>query len=110
MLTAGNEEPIVLALKRMIAMRNFMRGKKVDNAVLTEVLNEVGLTEDKVDDMYKTMALAAYEDRFVIPTNHKEYSGDTPFDNEIIKLRIAIILFKAKIIGSSLPAVNILAK
>jgi nitrate reductase beta subunit len=35
----------------MIAMRNFMRGKKVDNAVLTEVLNEVGLTEDKVDDM-----------------------------------------------------------
>ncbi|VVH66168.1 Respiratory nitrate reductase beta chain (EC [uncultured Gammaproteobacteria bacterium] len=83
MLTAGNEEPIVLALKRMIAMRNFMRGKKVDNAVLTEVLNEVGLTEDKVDDMYKTMALAAYEDRFVIPTNHKEYSGDTPFDNEI---------------------------
>jgi nitrate reductase beta subunit len=83
MLTAGNEEPIILALKRMIAMRNFMRGKKVDNAVLTEVLNEVGLTEDKVDDMYKTMALAAYEDRFVIPTNHKEYSGDTPFDNEI---------------------------
>jgi nitrate reductase beta subunit len=46
MLTAGNEEPIILALKRMIAMRNFMRGKKVDNTVLTEVLNEVGLTED----------------------------------------------------------------
>jgi nitrate reductase beta subunit len=83
MLTAGNDEPIIFALKRMIAMRNFMRGKKVDNAALTEVLDEVGLTEDMVDDMYKTMALAAYEDRFVIPTNHKEYSGDTPFDNEI---------------------------
>lgn len=36
-----------------------------------------------VDDMYRTMALAAYEDRFVIPTNHKEYAGETPFDNEI---------------------------
>jgi nitrate reductase beta subunit len=33
--------------------------------------------------VFVSMALAAYEDRFVIPTNHKEYSGDTPFDNEI---------------------------
>jgi len=31
----------------------------------------------------KLMALAAYEDRYVIPTNHREYAGKTPFDNEI---------------------------
>jgi nitrate reductase beta subunit len=41
-------------------------------------LDEVMLT-----DMYRIMALANYEDRFVIPTNHREYSGDTSFDNEI---------------------------
>jgi len=41
------------------------------------------LDEATLTDMYRIMALANYEDRFVIPTNHREYSGDTPFDNEI---------------------------
>jgi len=36
-----------------------------------------------MDDMYQMMAIANYEDRFVIPTNHKEYAGDGPFDHEI---------------------------
>jgi len=46
-------------------------------------LKKVGLDEATLTDMYRIMALANYEDRFVIPTNHREYSGDTPFDNEI---------------------------
>jgi len=29
------------------------------------------------------MAIANHEDRFVIPTNHREYAGDSPFDHEI---------------------------
>jgi nitrate reductase beta subunit len=58
MLTAGNEEPIILALKRMIAMRNFMRGKKVDNAVLTEVLNEVGIGDS--GGTYQTIGKVLY--------------------------------------------------
>ena len=33
--------------------------------------------------MYRLMALANYEDRFVIPTSHREYAGKTPFDNEL---------------------------
>ena len=27
--------------------------------------------------MYRTMAIANYEDRFVIPTSHREYAGAT---------------------------------
>ncbi|MBL9096008.1 MAG: nitrate reductase subunit beta, partial [Alphaproteobacteria bacterium] len=38
------------------------------------VLREVGLTKLQIEDMYKTMALAAYEDRFVIPSTHREYA------------------------------------
>ncbi len=83
MLTAGKEEPVTHALERMLAMRQFMRSKTVDGVHNQEVLDQVGLTEDLVDDMYKIMALANYEDRFVIPTNHREYAGETPFDNEI---------------------------
>ena len=83
MLTAGKEEPVVHALERMLAMRRFMRAKTVDDVIDNEVLEQVGLDEATVDDMYQIMAIANYEDRYVIPTNHKEYAGDTPFDNDI---------------------------
>ncbi|NOZ41773.1 MAG: nitrate reductase subunit beta [Alphaproteobacteria bacterium] len=83
MLTGGKEEPVVQALERMIAMREFMRGKTVEGVSNTDILTRVGLDENTLDDMYRVMALANYEDRFVIPTNHREYAGKTVFDNEI---------------------------
>ena len=72
MLTAGKEEPIVLALKRMIAMRSFYRSLNVEDKTDLAVLEEVGLNEEQVRDMYRYMAIANYEDRFVIPTSHEE--------------------------------------
>lgn len=83
MLTAGKEEPVTFALRRMLAMREYMRSKTVDGVHNQQVLDQVGLDTATVDDMYKIMAIANYEDRFVIPTNHKEYAGKTPYDNEI---------------------------
>jgi len=83
LLTAGKEQPIVEGLERMIAMREFMRARNVDGVDATAVLERVGLDRQTLDDMYRIMALAAYEDRYVIPTNHREYAGKTPFDNEI---------------------------
>jgi len=83
MLTAGKEEPVVHALERMLAMRSYMRGKHIAGGENQEILDKVGLDKATVNDMYKIMALADYDDRFVIPTNHREYSGETPFDNEI---------------------------
>ena len=43
----------------------------VDNAA---VLEQVGLDKATVEDMYRVMAIANYEDRFVIPTTHREYA------------------------------------
>jgi nitrate reductase beta subunit len=83
MLTAGKEEPVEEALERMLAMRAFMRGKTVEGVTDTKILDQVGLDENTLDDMYQTMAIANYEDRYVIPTNHREYAGETAFDNEI---------------------------
>ena len=34
------------------------------------------MTEAQVEDMYRTMAIANYEDRFVIPTSHREYAEE----------------------------------
>ena len=36
----------------------------------------VGLTRAKIEEMYKVMALAAYEDRYVIPTVRRELDED----------------------------------
>ncbi len=83
MLTAGKEEPVVHALERMLAMREFMREKTVEGVTDLAILDRVGLNEKTLDDMYRIMALANYEDRYVIPSNHREHAGETPFDNDI---------------------------
>ena len=72
MLTAGDEAPVVSALERMLAMRAYMRAKTVDGVNDEAIAARVGLSGRVIEDMYKIMALADYEDRFVIPTTHRE--------------------------------------
>jgi nitrate reductase beta subunit len=72
--TAGNEEVIKTILKRLLAMRMYMRAKQLgrEDKFDTNILKEVGLTPQMVEEMYKLLAVAKYEDRFVIPTTTKE--------------------------------------
>ena len=76
MLTAGKEEPVATALERMMGMRAYMRAKTVDNVVDHDVASRIGLTPDQIEDMYHIMAIANYEDRFAIPTAHREADED----------------------------------
>ena len=76
LLTAGKEGPIALALERMLAMRAYMRAKSIDGRIDEAIPERVGLTRALVEDMYRIMALAAYEDRYVIPTTHRELEED----------------------------------
>jgi nitrate reductase beta subunit len=77
LLTAGDTVPVLKALDRMLAMRAYMRGKSVDGTENLDVLKQVDLTKDVVEDMYHIMAIANYEDRFVIPSSHKEMAEDS---------------------------------
>ena len=72
LLTAGKEAPVVDALERMLAMRGYMRAKTVGGVVDEGIAREVGLTPAQIEEMYHVMAIANYEDRFVIPTGHRE--------------------------------------
>ncbi len=72
MLTAGDEAPVRLALKRLLAMRAYKRAQNVENFQDLAVLEEVGLSEEQVEEMYRYMAIANYEDRYVVPTAHRE--------------------------------------
>ena len=79
LLTAGDEAPVTLALERMLAMRAFMRARTMAGVVDHPVVTRVGLTAAQVEEMYRVMAIANYEDRFVIPTTHRE-AGEDVFD------------------------------
>ncbi len=76
LLTAGDEEAVVGGLERMMAMRVHMRARHVEGRVDTAVLDRVGLSQAQVDEMYRYMAIANYEDRYVIPSTHREYAED----------------------------------
>jgi len=80
LLSAGDTGPVITALERMLAMRSFKRSQQVDDVVDLEVLKRVGLTEEQVEEMYRYMAIADYEDRFVIPSSHKAYAEDAYSD------------------------------
>jgi nitrate reductase beta subunit len=76
MLTAGDEAPVVRALERMMAMRAWRRAMNVDGVEDLAVLKQAGLTVAQAEDMYRYLAIANYEDRFVIPSAHREYAND----------------------------------
>jgi len=41
-----------------------------------EVLAQAGLSKAQAEEMYRYLAIANYEDRFVIPSAHREYAND----------------------------------
>ncbi len=77
LLTAGDTQPVERALERMLAMRAYQREKHVDGRINTAALDQVQMTQAEVEEMYHVMAIANYEDRFVIPSTHREYAENT---------------------------------
>ena len=76
LLTAGDEAPVLSALERMLAMRAYKRSQQVEGKEDLEVLAKAGITKHQVEEMYRYMAIANYEDRFVVPTSHRAYAED----------------------------------
>ena len=76
LLTAGKEEPVALALERMLAMRAYMRAKTIDGVIDHAIARSVGLESLEIEEMYRIMAIANYADRFVFPTAHREIEED----------------------------------
>ena len=68
LLTAGDEEPVRLALKRLAALRAYMRSVRLGQTADKSVLDVVGLGARAAEDMYRLLALAYHSERFVLPT------------------------------------------
>jgi len=68
LLSAGDEKPVRLALKRLAAVRQYMRSVRVEESVDAEVLDTAGLTVEAAQAIYRLLAIAKYDERFVVPT------------------------------------------
>ena len=68
LLTAGDEEPVRTALKRLAAIRAYMRSVRVEKKPDDTIAASVGLDSEILLKMYDLLAIARIEDRFVIPT------------------------------------------
>lgn len=77
--TAGQEAPVRRALQSLIAMRQYMRSQTVEGDKSIPNPGDCGLTADQIKEMYRYLAIADYEDRFVIPSRRLDDDGH-PFD------------------------------
>src|SRR5699024_11896518 len=71
MLTAGDTETVKGSLQRMAMMRSYMRALSSGKDFEESKLARVGLTANQTTQMYRLLAIAKYEDRFVIPSSHR---------------------------------------
>jgi nitrate reductase beta subunit len=76
LLTAGDEKPVRMALRRLMALRSYMRSKRLEGKADATVLEKVEMTEEMAEGIYRLLAIAKYKDRFVIPSVKKEKEKD----------------------------------
>mgnify|MGYP001772541170 CR=1 FL=1 len=83
LFTAGNEEAVREVLRKLAVLREYMNSKTLGKPFDKSLLAKVNLTEDDLKEMHRLLAIAKYEERFVIPTNHKEITKDPYFEQGI---------------------------
>ncbi|MCG7631254.1 nitrate reductase subunit beta [Gordonia McavH-238-E] len=72
LFTAGDTAVVDTVLRRLAAMRSYMRDVTLGREPDADIPAAVGMTEEEIYEMYRLMAIAKYDDRYVIPTAHLE--------------------------------------
>ncbi|MCF2533773.1 nitrate reductase subunit beta [Yinghuangia soli] len=68
LFTAGDPAPVRASLDRLAAMRSHMRDLNLGRTPDGSAAGAVGMTPEQIEEMYHLLAIAKYEDRYVIPT------------------------------------------
>ncbi len=76
LFTAGDTETVTAVLRRLSAMRSYLRDITLGREADESIPESVGMTGTSMSAMYRLMAIAKYEDRYVIPTAHEEQGHD----------------------------------
>jgi nitrate reductase beta subunit len=76
LFTAGDTAPVEKVLRRLAAMRASMREVNLGGRIPADVPAAVGMTPASVREMYRLLAVAKYEERYVIPAAHTETAAE----------------------------------
>src|SRR5699024_12858844 len=76
LVTAGDVPTVERVLYRMAAMRAYMRDINLGRPAREGTAHAVGRSGQEMEDMYRLLAIAKYEDRYVIPAGHAESAHD----------------------------------
>ncbi|BDZ42392.1 nitrate reductase subunit beta [Paraoerskovia sediminicola] len=76
LFTAGDTVPVERTLRRLAAMRSYMRDINLGKEPDESIAEAVGMTGTEVEEMYRLLAIAKYQDRYVIPTAHQEIARE----------------------------------
>src|SRR5699024_1414652 len=68
LFTAGDTVEIDRVLHKLAAMRSYMRDINLGREPQARIPASVGMGEEQMYEMYRLLALAKYDDRYVIPT------------------------------------------
>ena len=72
LFTAGDTELITDVLRKLAAMRAYMRDITLGDEPDESIAEAVGMTGAQIKQMYRLMAIAKYDERYVIPAAHVE--------------------------------------
>ncbi|GAA4113619.1 nitrate reductase subunit beta [Knoellia locipacati] len=96
LFTAGDTGPVDAVLRKLAAMRSYMRDINLGRDPQAHIPAAVGMTEEEMYDMFRLLALAKYDERYVIPTAHaeqahglEELATDCPvtgYDDELLDI------------------------
>lgn len=76
LFTAGDVGPVQDVLQRLAAMRAHMRNVNLGVEQDPRIAAAVGMDAEEMEAMYRLLAIAKYEDRYVIPVAHAEAARD----------------------------------
>jgi len=72
LLSGGNQTVVEESLKKLIALRIFMRGENLGHPAEESLLREAGLERAGALRLYRLLTLAGYNERNVIPAQQRE--------------------------------------
>jgi nitrate reductase beta subunit len=75
LFTAGDIAPVEQALRRLTVLRDHMRRRQLDDPPDDARLSTVHMSAEDIEDLYRILAIAKYDERYVIPRVHAEDTG-----------------------------------
>jgi len=75
LFTAGDADAVRAVLRKLAAVRAIQRAAQLGLELDEDLPASVGSTADDLDDLYRLLAIAKYEQRYAIPPAHAEEAG-----------------------------------